>query len=84
MNSDPQKKTGATPIVEEVLSGGKVQGVVEVKTLLVKYRDGHGEESTKLAVVIPGGEVYFFGREALDLRPAQNWLKAAIAQHIKG
>lgn len=82
-NNDPQKKTGATPLVEGDLSGGKVKGVVEVKTLLVNYIDGHGLESTKLAVVIPGGEVYFFGREALDLRPAQTWLKASITEHVK-
>lgn len=77
------KKTGSTPVVEEGLSRGKVLGVVEVRTVLVKYRDGHGAESTRLAALIPGGEVYFFDNKALDVRPAQTWLKAAIFEHIK-
>lgn len=83
MPQEPIKKTGATPIVEGDLSGGKVHGVVPVKTVLVKYKDGHGQEAVKLAVIIPGGEVYFFGRDALDLRPAQGWLKAAVNEMIK-
>ena len=77
------KKTGATPLIEEGIGGGDVVGVLPVKTVLVKYRDGHGIEETKLAVIIPGGEVYFFGRNTLDLRPAQKWLKDAIQEKIQ-
>lgn len=78
------KKTGATPLVEaDGLGGGEVQGVLEVKTLLVKYKDGHGKEEVRLAALIPGGEMYFFDGKALDLRPAQKWLKAGVAEHIK-
>ncbi len=58
-------------------------GVLPVKTVLVDYTDGHGQKAIKLAVVIPGGEVYFFGRDALDLRPAQSWLKKAITEVLK-
>lgn len=84
MNSDPMKKTGATPLVDEgQLGGGKVLGVIDVRTVLVKFRDGHGQESVRLAAIIPGGEVYFFDNKALDLRPAQGWLKSAINEHIK-
>lgn len=84
MSNELNKKTGATPLPEgDRLGGGKVIGVLDVKTVLVKYKDGHGVEDTKLAVVIPGGDVYFFGREALDLRPAQGWLKAAIIERTK-
>jgi hypothetical protein len=77
------KKTGATPVVSsEDLSGGKVQGVTVVTTVLVKYTDGHGKSEVKLALVIPGGEVYFFANNALDTRPAQKWLKSAITRHL--
>ncbi len=83
MNNDPQKKTGATPLVEGDLGGGKVLGVVDVKPVLVNYVDGHGEKGVKLAVVIPGGEIYFFSRDSVDARPAQTWMKAAILERIK-
>ena len=83
MSNEPIKKTGATPIVEGDLGGGEVKGVIPVKTVLVSFRDGHGKDEVKLAVVIPGGEVYFFGREALDTRPAQKWLKAAVLELVK-
>ncbi len=77
------KKTGSTPLVEgDQLGGGKVLGVLDVKTVLVKYKDGHGQQDVKLAVVIPGGEIYFFGRDALDLRPAQGWLKTAVQNEL--
>ncbi len=78
------KKTGATPLVDEdSLRGGEVLGALPVKTVLVRYRDGHGKESVQLAVVIPGGEVYFFDSKALDTRQAQKWLKAGVLESIK-
>ena len=78
------KKTGATPLVDEdSLRGGEVLGALPVKPVLVKYRDGHGKEEVRLAVVIPGGEVYFFEAKALDLHPAQKWLKAGVLGAIK-
>lgn len=72
------KKTGATPLVEEGIGGGEVQGVVEVRTVLVKYRDGHGTDAIRLAVVIPGGAVHFLDKDAIDIRPVQTWLKNGI------
>lgn len=78
------KKTGATPIVAiEDLRGGRVQGVSPVTTILVKYTDGHGKKEVRLAAVIPGGEIYFFTNNAIDTRPAQQWLKSAILDHLK-
>lgn len=76
------KKTGATPIVEEGLGAGEVLGVTQVRTALVRYRDGYGEESVRLAVVIPGGEVYFYANNALDMRPAQGWIRNAVKKQI--
>lgn len=73
------KKTGATPIVEEGLSRGEVLGVIPLYVEMVKFRDGHGKEETKIMVSIPNGESYFLTRDALDLRPAQAWLKKAVA-----
>lgn len=64
------------------LGAGKVEGVLEIKTVLVKYQDGHGKAATNLAFVIPGGEVYFLGREAVNLKPAQKWVKDAIAKAL--
>lgn len=60
------------------LAGGKVLGVLPVTTAIVKYKDGHGQEATQLAIVIPGGEVYFLTKDAIDLRPAQEWMKKSI------
>ncbi len=78
------KKTGATPLVSiGDLGGGKVQGVTTVTTILVMYTDGHGKKEVRLAAVIPGGEVYFFTNNAIDARPAQKWMKAAIIEHLK-
>lgn len=79
-----KKKTGATPLVAtESLGGGKVQGVTPVTTVLVMYTDGHGKREVRLAAVIPGGEVYFFTNNAIDTRPAQQWLKTAILGHLQ-
>lgn len=78
------KKTGATPLVDPGdLAGGEVLGVLEVKTLLVKFRDGHGKEQVRLAALIPGGEMYFFDDKSINMRPAQKWLKAQVAERIK-
>lgn len=77
------KKTGATPTVEEGIGGGELLGAIPVKTVLVRYRDGHGKEEVKLAAVIPGGEIYFFGRDAIDTRPVQTWLKKAVIEAVK-
>lgn len=81
--TEEKKKTGATPIVAiGDLGGGKVQGVTPVTTILVKYTDGHGKKEVRLAAVIPGGEIYFFTNNAIDTRPAQQWLKTAILEHL--
>lgn len=77
------KKTGTTPAVPaEDLSGGKVLGTLPVTTVLVKYADGYGKTTVRLAVVIPGGEVYFFSNNSLDMRPAQQWLKTAVHSQL--
>lgn len=75
---------GATPIVAaEGLGGGRVQGAIPVTTVLVMYTDGNGKKEVRLAAAIPGGEVYFFTNNAIDTRPAQQWLKTAILEHLK-
>lgn len=73
-----------TPIVEESdLGGGNVLGVIPVSTVLVKYKDGNsGRDEVKLAVVIPDGEIYFFERAAVNLRPAQKWLKREVTKAL--
>lgn len=58
-------------------------GVLPVNTYLVRYRDGHGQEAIKLAVMVPGGDMYFFARDAVDSRPAQTWLKDGVAKKVK-
>lgn len=76
------KKTGATPIVEDGIGGGELHGVVEVKQVLAKFRDGHGREMVRLAIVVPGGEVYFLDDRAMNTKPAQSWLKNAILKKM--
>lgn len=84
MAQEPTKKTGMTPLVEDGISKGELLGPpVPVRTVLVRYKDGHGQEATKLAIVIPGGEIYFHGKDAVDTRPVQRWLKAAIIEAMK-
>jgi hypothetical protein len=82
---ETSKKTGTTPLVETAsLGGGKIYGVMTVSTILVKYRDGReGKDEVRLAVVVPGGEVYFFTNGALDHRPAQQWVKDGIIKYLK-
>lgn len=65
--------------MEGNLETGKVLGAMEVKMVLVKYKDGlNNKEETRLAIMIPGGEIYFFDNKAVDMRPAQKWLKDAV------
>lgn len=75
------KKTGATPIVEEGIGGGEVLGVVELKTVMVKIRDGHGQEVTKLVVVVPGGDIYFLDDKAIG-KPAQKWVRSGVLKAL--
>lgn len=84
MANEMNKKTGATPLPEgDALGKGKVLGVLPVDTALIKFKDGRdGKEQVRLAVVIPGGEVYFFSDKALDLRPAQSWMKDEVRRKI--
>ncbi len=68
------KKTGATPEVEDGIGGGEVLGVAELKTILVKYRDGHGVEAVRAALVFPDGTTHFIDEKSIT-KPVQNWLK---------
>lgn len=78
------KKTGMTPTIPaEDLSGGRVLGAIPVSLVLVKYVDGqHGKEVARLAVAIPGGEIYFLNNNSLDMRPAQQWLKSGVQARL--
>ncbi len=77
------KKTGMTPVVDtEDLAGGRVHGVTSVDTVLVKFRNGRdGKDEVRLAIVIPGGEVYFFPTRTFE--QAQNWIKGAIIKKME-
>lgn len=76
------KKTGTTPLVEGGLGVGEVIGVVEVKQVMIKLRDGHGREMTKLALVVPGGEIYFLDDRTVNTKPAQGWVKSAVISKL--
>ena len=82
MEAQKVTKTGATPVEESADEAGKVLGVVETKTVLVNLRDGYGKEMVKLAVVVPGGEVYFLDEAAIKTKPAQAWVKTAVLQKL--
>jgi hypothetical protein len=80
---DQYQKTGATPLPEEDLSGARVLGIKEIKTAIVKMRDGFGKEMIKIVLVIPGGEIYYLNENAVSLRPAQAWAKRDIMAALK-
>jgi hypothetical protein len=82
MDKATLKKTTSVQIEEESLAGGEVLGVMEITPVLVNYRDGHGQTETRVALVIPGGEVYFLTKDGVDHRPAQTWLKKGIVSKI--
>ena len=82
MDKATLKKTTSVQIEEESLAGGEVLGVLEITPVLVNYRDGHGQTETKIALVIPGGEVYFLTKDGVDHRPAQTWVKKAISKKL--
>ena len=75
------KKTGATPAVEEGIGGGEVLGVAETKIVIVRLRDGHGQEMIKLAVVSPDGATNFFEDKVLG-KPVQAWVKKGILRFL--
>ncbi len=76
------KKTGMTPTIDpEDLTGSKVHGAIECKTVLVKFRNGRdGKDEVRIAILIPGGEVYLFPTRAFE--QAQRWLKDAIVKKL--
>jgi len=82
MEAVETKKTGATPIVEEGLGGGEILGVVETKTVMVNLRDGHGKEMVKLAIVVPGGDVYFLDESAVKVKAAQSWVRNGVLKKL--
>jgi hypothetical protein len=77
------KKTGMTPIVDtEDLNGGRVHGVVPCTTVMIKFRDGRtGRDEVRLAVVVPGGEMYFFPTRQFE--PAQKWIRNAVVKELE-
>ncbi len=82
METQTSKKTGATPLAEELLGGGEIIGVIETKTVMVRLRDGHGKEMVKLAIVVPGGEVYFLDESAVKVKQAQTWVKKGVLSKL--
>lgn len=72
-----------TPIVDiEDLNGGRVYGVTPCTTVLVKFRDGRtGRDEVRMAVVVPGGEMYFFPTRQFE--PAQKWVRNAVVKKLE-
>jgi hypothetical protein len=82
--SNEIKKTGMTPEAEEGIGGGEVQGVTELKTVIVKLRDGHGQEMVKIGLVVPEGDLYWLDERATNLRPAQAWVRRQVKRLLGG
>jgi len=71
------------PTIAEVPSGGEVLGVIETKTVMVKFRDGYGKQQVRMAVVVPGGDVYLVSEIGTkEYQTAQGWLKSAIIKKM--
>jgi hypothetical protein len=81
-----KKIVSSTPITEpDAPIDSRLKGPpIPVSTVLVRYADGNGRVETRLAVIVPGGEVYLFVDTAgnLSLRPAQRWLKESILKSM--
>jgi len=76
------KITGKTPMEEGATGGAEVLGVVEIKPIMVKIRDGHGVEMVKLGFQVPGNDVYFIDEKSIS-KPAQTWVKNGIAKKLE-
>ncbi len=63
------------------MGGGEVLGVADLKTVMVKLRDGHGVEQIKIAIVAADGSVYFLDDKNI-MKPAQNWVKSGVLQKL--
>lgn len=76
------KKTGMTPTIDpEDLVGSRVYGVIECKTIMVKFRNGRdGKDEVRIAVLVPGGELYLFPIRAFE--ESQKWLRDAIIKKL--
>lgn len=73
------KKTGATPLPEGAPGGsGEVLGVLEIRPVIIKLRDGYGKDQVRIALVVPGGEVYYLDDAALRRNSAQAWVKKGV------
>lgn len=60
------------------LESSDVLGVLEVKTVLIKVRDGLGKNMIKFAIAIPGGSLYLLDERAINTREAQTWLRNKV------
>lgn len=74
-----QRKTGTTPIPTDgaLRQVRRVHNIMEVKTVLVDFTDGHGEDFVKVGFIL-GNEVRFLDGKLS--RPAQSWLASAIIE----
>lgn len=76
------KKKVNTIASEGASAGGEVLGVAELKPVMVKLRDGYGEEMVKIALIAPDGAVYFTDEDAMKIKPAQQWVKNAVLEKL--
>ena len=81
MEAEKIRKTGATPIAEGDVGGGEILGVVEIKPVMVKLRDGHGKEMVKIGLVIPGGDLYFIDEKTIS-KQAQSWVRNGVLKKL--
>ena len=65
----------------EGVGGGEILGVAETKLVMVNLRDGHGQNMVKLAVVVPGGDIYFLDDKTVG-KPAQAWVRKGILRKL--
>ncbi len=64
-------------IEDAAVGGGEVLGVLECRTVLLQLVDGNGEKMTKLAILIPGGDLVFIEKTAVG-KPSQTWVKKQV------
>lgn len=69
----------------EATALGEVLGIVELKTVMAKIRDGSGKTLVKIALVVPDGEVYILD-DGLDgnvrMKASQAWVKSQILKKL--
>lgn len=80
---ETKTKAAETPIVETGIGGGEVIGVIKLDAVLVRYRDGRGQEKVRIALNVPGGELYFLNDNAIG-KASTSWVKKGVEAKLGG